>query len=203
TRVLMLDKGKALALTGFGASEYVIGWNGEVIDQFALQHKDAAQVDGPSGPGTQHTLVGVSPEGLEKKVQITFAERHPTLALAQVTYTNRSGSQLKLRKWANHAYTLMPSSGSPAFWSYQGASYSDRRDWVQPLDPGFEQRNYMGMNASDYGSGTPLVDIWRRDAGLAIGHVELTQKLVALPVAVSNAGAQLHIELEKAAALEP
>ena len=73
---------------------------------------------------------------------------------------------------------------------------------MQPLKPGFEQRNYMGMNASDYGGGTPVVDIWRRDAGLAVGHVELTPKLVALPVAVSAAGAQLHIELEKPAALD-
>ena len=29
------------------------------------------------------------------------------------------------------------------------------------------------MNDSDYGGGTPVVDVWRRDVGLAIGHVEL------------------------------
>lgn len=195
TRVLAPVDGKPLALTAFGASEYVVDWNGNVIDQFTLQRHDVA--------GTQHTLVGVSPQGLEKTVRITFPERQPTLALAQVTYTNRSGSPIKLRKWASHAYTLMPSTGSPAFWSYEGASFEDRRDWVRPLDPGFEQRNYIGMNASDYGGGTPVVDIWRRDAGLAVGHVELTPKLVALPVAVTDAGAQLHIELEKPAALEP
>lgn len=194
TRVVMLGDGKPLALTGFGASEYVVDWNGTVIDQFTLQRHDVA--------GTQHTFVGVSPQGLEKTVQITFSEQHPTLALTQVTYTNRADAQIKLRKWANHAYTLLPGTGSPAFWSFEGASFEDRRDWVRPLDPGFEQRNYMGMNASDYGGGTPVVDIWRRDAGLAVGHVELTPKLVALPVAVSNAGAQVHIELEKPAALE-
>ncbi|HEX7115697.1 MAG TPA: glycoside hydrolase family 36 protein [Steroidobacter sp.] len=203
TRVLMLDAGKSLALTEFGASEYVVAWDGNVIDQFALERRDSTRTDGPSGPGTRHTFVGVSPQGLEKTVQITFLERHPGLALAKVTYTNRSDAEIKLRKWINHAYTLLPTSGSPAFWSYQGASYEDRRDWVQPLEPGFEQRNYMGMNASDYGGGTPVVDIWRRDAGLAVGHVELTPKLVALPVTVSDAGAQLHIELEKPAVLEP
>jgi alpha-galactosidase len=196
TRVLMLSDGKALALTDFAASEYVVDWNGDVIDQFTLQRHDVA--------GTQHTLVGVSPQGLEKTVRITFPERQPTLALAQVTYTNRSASPVKLRKWANHDYTLMSASGSqPGFWSYEGASFEDRRDWVRPLEPGFEQRNYMGMNASDYGGGTPVVDIWRRDAGLAVGHVELTPKLVALPVTVTDSGARLHIELEKPAALEP
>src|SRR6185503_5554856 len=142
TRVLVPGEGKALALTEFAASEYVVGWNDEVIDQFTLQRHDVT--------GTQHTLVGVSAQGLEKTVQITLPARQPTLALAQVTYTNRSDSQIKLRKWANHAYTLMPAAGSaPVFWAYQGASFEDRRDWVGPLKPGFEQRNYMGMNASD------------------------------------------------------
>jgi alpha-galactosidase len=196
TRVVMLDAGKALPLTDFGPSEYVVAWSGDVIDRFTLQRHDVS--------GSRHTLVGVSSQGLEKTVQITFPERQPSLVLARVTYTNRSGSPLKLRKWASHSYTLKALNGSePAFWSYEGASFEDRRDWVRPIEPGFEQRNYMGMNASDYGGGTPVVDIWRRDAGLAVGHVELTPKLVALPVTVTAAGAQLHIELEKPAELAP
>jgi hypothetical protein len=42
--------------------------------------------------------------------------------------------------------------------------------WVVPLKPGFRQENFLGMNATDYGGGTPVVDVWRRDAGLAVGH---------------------------------
>ncbi len=38
------------------------------------------------------------------------------------------------------------------------------------------------MNATDYGGGTPVVDVWRRDVGLAVGHLELTPKNVLLPV---------------------
>ena len=30
----------------------------------------------------------------------------------------------------------------------------------------------MGMTASDYGGGTPVVDVWRRDCGIAVGHLE-------------------------------
>ena len=30
------------------------------------------------------------------------------------------------------------------------------------------------MNASDYGGGTPIVDVWRRDVGIGVGHVEPT-----------------------------
>ena len=36
TRVLLPDAGKPLALTDFGASEYVVDWDGHAIDQFAF-----------------------------------------------------------------------------------------------------------------------------------------------------------------------
>ena len=50
------------------------------------------------------------------------------------------------------------------------------------MKAGFEQKNYLGMNAPDYGGGTPVVDVWCRDAGIAVGHVEMAPKLVSLPV---------------------
>ena len=43
------------------------------------------------------------------------------------------------------------------------------------------------MNASDYGGGTPIVDVWRRDVGMAVGHVETRPKLVSLPVSMPDA----------------
>ena len=76
----------------------------------------------------------------------------------------------------------------PAFWSYQSASYESRPDWVLPLEPGYARGNDLGMNDSDYGGGTPVVDVWRRDVGLAIGHVELLPKLVALPIERAKGG---------------
>ena len=38
------------------------------------------------------------------------------------------------------------------------------------------------MTASDYGGGTPIVDVWRRDCGIALGHVETVPRLLSLPV---------------------
>ena len=77
--------------------------------------------------------------------------------------------------------------GTPAFWSYQGGSYESRPDWVLPLTPGFAQDNFQGMNATDYGGGTPVVDVWRRDVGLAVGHLELAPRPVSLPVGMPSA----------------
>ena len=67
-----------------------------------------------------------------------------------------------------------PTPTEPDFWSYCGSTHADRRDWVQPVKRGFAQDNFLGMTASDYGGGTPIVDVWRRDGGLAVGHVETT-----------------------------
>jgi alpha-galactosidase len=52
------------------------------------------------------------------------------------------------------------------------------------------------MSASDYGGGTPIVDVWRRDAGLALGHLELTPRLVSLPVKEQQGTACLEIHAE-------
>ena len=73
------------------------------------------------------------------------------------------------------------------FWSFQSGSYERRPDWIVPLHAGFSQENYLGMNASDYGGGTPIVDVWRRDAGIGVGHVEPRPRLISLPVSMPNA----------------
>jgi alpha-galactosidase len=73
------------------------------------------------------------------------------------------------------------------FWSYQSGSYENRPDWVLPLKPGLSQANFLGMNATDYGGGTPVSDVWSRQAGLAVGHLELVPKLVSLPVGMAAA----------------
>ena len=40
----------------------------------------------------------------------------------------------------------------------------------------------MGMNDPDYGGGVPVVCLWRKDAGVMVGHLEPHPELVSLPV---------------------
>jgi alpha-galactosidase len=81
----------------------------------------------------------------------------------------------------------------PPFWAFCGSTHSDRRDWIRRVQPGFSQDNFMGMSSSDYGGGTPIVDVWRRDVGVAIGHLELTPRLVSIPLTCNKSGAKLSI----------
>ncbi len=158
------------------------------IADFAMRHQTEDMVEDVNGPGRRLTLSGTSLGGIEKTVTATSYQRHPGLVLMRVAYRNASSEFMSVRSWTN-GDSRMPAdgvrnagTGSPAFWCYSGASYEDRRDWVQPVEPGFAQDNFLGMEASDYGGGTPIVDVWRRDGGLAVGHVETTPRRVSLPV---------------------
>ncbi len=93
---------------------------------------------------------------------------------------------LNIASWVNHHYKIQPQGDTIPFWSFQGESTGERSDWILPIRGGFFQRNFMGMNDSDYGGGIPMTDIWRPDYGIAIGHAEIVPKLVSLPVKVDS-----------------
>src|SRR6185295_4903833 len=134
------------------------------------------------GEGRRAILTGRSGT-LVKRVSITAYAARPRFLFVQVRYTNEGPQPVSVLGFASHHYALAPGAGKePAFWSYQPGSYEKRPDWILPVPRGFTQRNFLGMNDSDYGGGTPVLDVWRRDVGLAIGHIELVPKQVSLPV---------------------
>ena len=190
-RVSRIGHTGSIHLTSWGPSEYLMRADGRHIARFALLHHGLEAVTGNQGPGTRLTLSGRAIEGIEKTVEIELFQRYPGFARCRVTYRNLSPGTLSLGAWTNADYLLLESppggprestTGGPEFWTYSGGSYQDRRDWVQPVKTGFLQDNFMGMTATDYGGGTPLIDVWRRHGGLAIGHLEVTPKLVSLPI---------------------
>lgn len=205
TRLLARSGAVTTPVTGFHASERLRVTGGRWIESFVLDGQAIDRVDGPHGAGARHRLQGLSKEGIEKTVAITFYERHPGLALLRVSYRNKGTTVLPVEAWSNSGYTLLPARRAPqrGFWTFSGASHADRRDWVQPLKTGYEQRNFMGMNASDYGGGTPVADVWQPEHGLAVGHLDTVPRLVALPVSQVKAGAALALEFEAAVALQP
>lgn len=195
--------GKTVTLGDMQPSEYVVTFDSGVISDFDFIEKKVQKVNNELGDGTQIELSGLSSEGLLKKTLVSVYERYPTMVFFDVSYTNTGENSIKITKWVNNHYSLSAPEAKqttqPDFWSYQGASYADRRDWVTAITPGHSQQNYMGMNSSDYGGGTAVVDLWRQDIGIAVGHTEITPKLVSLPLIYKKdeLGATIHIELEK------
>jgi len=173
--------------------------------EFSLVSQKSERVSDAYGAGERLTVVGKAGP-LTKEVSVTIYDEFPAMAFFDVRYTNTGGTKLAVHGWTNNAYTLNAQRNSrmPAFWSYQSGSYEKRPNWVVPLHEKFRQENFLGMNASDYGGGTPIVDVWRRDVGLAVGHVELRPRLVSLPVSMPDSGhANVAVKYRHAGMLDP
>ncbi|MGN6423543.1 MAG: alpha-galactosidase [Asticcacaulis sp.] len=205
SRVSTMRGGARLLLSDFAPSDFVTLKNGDKpalrIDSFHFTGRQQEAVADAHGAGRRFTITGRSAEGLEKTVSLTFYKRYPGFAIEQVSYRNAGAKTLEIAGWSNGAHMLK--DAGHGFWSWSGSSHEDRRDWVQPVKAGFDQPNFMGMNASDYGSGTPVVDVWRPDAGLAVGHVEPVPKLVSLPLIATRAGAGIAVSMDHAVTLKP
>jgi alpha-galactosidase len=161
----------------------------KIWSEFSLVSHKNERVSDVFGAGERLIVVGKAGP-LTKEVSVRIYDEFPAMAFFDVRYTNTSRTRLAVQGWTNNAYTLnaQRNSRTPAFWSYQSGSYEKRPNWLVPLHEKFRQKNFLGMNASDYGGGTPIVDVWRRDVGLAVGHVELRPRLVSLPVSMPDSG---------------
>ncbi|MDC6366806.1 MULTISPECIES: glycoside hydrolase family 36 protein [Flavobacteriaceae] len=123
---------------------------------------------------------------IDKKLQLRTYKGYSNLITTRVTYTNRSDRSVVVENYANNTYEIVGQNDSPPFWAFQGSSSSKRDDWIKPLRAGYYQKNYMGMNDTDYGGGVPVTSIWRKDINIAIGHVATEPQRVSLPTLVES-----------------
>lgn len=180
-RVVSNDGTRSRPLTRLDAGGLAL--KGRRIERFALVSAEPHAGATPFGAGQSLELTGRSADGVTKRVVVTLLDAFPGTALLQVAYTNDGAAPLQVERAEAVAQRLLasPRHGG-GWWTYSGSTHQDRRDWVQPVKRGFDQRNFMGMDAPDYGGGTPVTDVWRRDVGLAVGHLDHLPQLVALPV---------------------
>ncbi|MGH6612718.1 glycoside hydrolase family 36 protein [Sphingomonas sp.] len=176
-------------VTPMAAGEALFLTDHHALDRFLLLDHRETSVSGPHGPGRRHQLRATAGGAVEQLLDVTFLDHYPGLALYELRYRNTGAAPLAIAGWRAATHDLL--SHPAGAWSFAGASYPDRRDWVQKVAPGFEQRNFMGMNGSDYGGGTPVAVVWRRDVGLAVGHIETVPRLVSLPVAAQPDGTRI------------
>lgn len=171
-------------MNDFSSSEYLVCKKFDAR-LFQFINSSSYRITDQRGNGKKTVLSGSFEQddyAIKKNLEITTYESFPDMAFLNVQYVNAGKSDIEVIKWVNNSYKVMSTGDSPSFWSFQGSSSRERRDWILPVDSSCFQRNYMGMNNSDYGGGIPVSDLWRKDAGIAIGHVELVPQMVSLPV---------------------
>ncbi|WP_273277776.1 glycoside hydrolase family 36 protein [Maribacter polysiphoniae] len=169
------------------------------LTDFSVEGVEETSLEG-SLTGRQWVVNGVyNDNGLSvgKKLIITAYDKYPDLLTTKVIYTNTSNSDVFVEEWTNNGYQILSQGDEPAFWAFQGSSSTDRSDWIKPLEPGFYQKNFMGMNDSDYGGGIPVTSVWRPDVNVAVGHLSLVPKLVNLPTELPSNDSKVHIGVSK------
>lgn len=187
-------------IEGFQPSE-ILKINGEILSDFEKKKHSRESINDEIGTGSRLIISGEinqSPYKFRKTVTATVYDNIPDLIITQVEYENLGDEPVEIQGWENNRYIVreIQQEGSEEnFWSFQSGSYPSRQDWVLPVGNDFYQQNYQGMNSSDYGGGIPLVDVWRSDAGLAVGHSDLEPQLVSLPVHSKNLETSVQISV--------
>ena len=188
-------------VTRFDASEALL-LRDRTIDSFTFRRHRIHHFRHPRhGRAVRVTLQGDSREGVRKTVSLTSFRRLGAMTVLDVHYDNLSGRALQVTGWRNAAHELLQKPGG--FYTFSGSTHEDRRDWVQRVTDGFKQENSLGMDASDYGGGTPMATVWRRDAGLSVGHVERVARILCMPVRKTDDGASIAVEGRTVRTLKP
>lgn len=130
---------------------------------------------------------------VEKRQRITAPDGFDGLLIVETRFVNL-GEPLTVRSLTTNRFEVEADS---LVWSFEPSSSSRRADWILPVRPGFEQQNYLGMNDSDYGGGIPMVDLWRRDCGIATGVTEPVLKMISMPVAWETGAASATLALRR------
>jgi alpha-galactosidase len=198
TRISSLYEDAKPIMSDFQASESVSLRNHEISD-FSIKNIEQTKLKKEGLKGTEWTISGEYNKGNEKiskQLIIKAYDDFPDFLSFKVTYTN-NGKDTYIGDWKNHNYTILSQNNTPDFWVFQGSSTFEREDWVLPIEEGYYKKNYMGMNSTDYGGGIPVTDVWRKDMGIAIGHLELTPQLVALPTELPLGEKNVQINISK------
>ncbi len=182
----------------YTASEF-IEVKQSLIQDFKITDNSEKDFSDKIGKGKITTLKGIFEKNnikIEKIIELKTYKNFDNEIFIKVYYVNKNTDTISVNKWVNNSYQINRRKSDTIFWSFQGSSSFKRADWILPLNAKFYQKNYMGMNNSDYGGGIPVLDIWRSDVGIAIGHTELVPKLNSLPVKTNKTGKIAEISLE-------
>ena len=110
-RTRVAYRGKSL--TPFQASEVLLLKDGSAIDAFAFDGEERQPVtDARHGAGLRHVFTGVSKQGIEKQVAVTFFEQSPGLALMQVRYRNTGTQPVDVAGWRSASSSSRRSSSA-------------------------------------------------------------------------------------------
>ncbi len=162
--------------------------------QLDLAHVAQEPLSTEFGKGTRRRITGAARTGssfLELELTLDHYDDVPGWVMAQLRFRVPGSAKKPLEVETVDLESLRaptpPPSGSGPYWSFQGAS-DVREHYVRPVLPGFHKENFLGVTLPGYGGGIPVVDLWRKEGGLAVGHLEMEHQELLMPVVAHQDG---------------
>lgn len=199
TKISLVQAPKTPLMSGYSNSEYLLSGLQQISD-FNLESSKTTTMKTVLGEAVMHEYQGIYRNGeiaIQKILRVKTFKDFPGMLTTTVVYKNIGKRDVPVSSWVNNEYSINSAGDTPSFWSFQGSSSSTREDWVLQVNPGFYQKNYLGMNNSDYGGGIPVTSLWRKSGGIAIGHCDTIPRLVSLPVKMGEYDHAATIKVEK------
>ncbi len=161
-------------------------WNLDKKSKLSTERGEAIELQGSfhkNGYGVEKIQTIIAPEGFEG------------MLLVETKYVNTGEKPMRLKSVEQNRVVV---DSDEVIWSFQPTSTSARANWILPVEEGFYQENYLGMNNCDYGGGIPFVTLWRRDGGVSVGLVEPVLKTINMPIEriAGTSGATMKLERE-------
>ncbi|MEQ9220079.1 MAG: alpha-galactosidase [Cyclobacteriaceae bacterium] len=184
-------------------SRSVLVVNGISCAPFLLDEKSAKQEEQDHsewGMSQVTTLDANYQQGslkIARQTRIILPRAFPDVVLIETKYTNQGKQRIHIDSVSSTSLMLGHDNLSSGqrdhlLASFQGGINEWGRDYALIwLSPGFEQNNFQGMHQTVsperiemIGGGMPFVDVWGKDKGVAIAHIEKEPQWVSLPVSV-------------------
>jgi len=169
-----------------------------------IDHAQVQNTEGKLGSlGKRIVIKGRSAStGLEEALALEIYDDFPSLALLSATYKNSGTQDIRLDHVVLDQHELNASLADSAaksheMYAFSGASLKWGKDDVLPIPAKFSQENPFGVpvdtgdDLGRVGGGIPVVALWTRNVGVAIGHIETLPLPVSIPV---NTTAEGHVE---------
>lgn len=160
-------------------------------------------IDKEFGPGLETIFTGVYEDTylkIERRIRLLMPDKFQNVVLATSNYRNIGKTKIHVDSIYSQRLALksnLPKSAFQAadFASFQGGVNEWGKDYALIwLKPGFHQENFMGIHKTKdaigteleefIGGGMPFVDVWNKDMGVAIMHLEKKPSWLSLPVNV-------------------
>ena len=181
--ITYFDDDKALSIT-YGGREgekavppHFIELNGIEYKDFEIRERGIKDIEDPQfGKGKRLILTGTH-EIVEKTLNIEMYEAYPDVALSWCSYKNLTDTTLYIDNVYYNYFRLDrkltdPEADSYSFHYLQPLNKTWGETWTNLEAGPYTNEDFMIPGSGSNYSGVPFIDVWGKEMGMAIFHVE-------------------------------